>query len=239
MDATQLAGIETGGKACATCHSATLKVAHSTTSTQTVLTQDGKVTCVECHADTSLDSSATVAANWTNALCTDCHDTGAAKTHDAYATAHTISAGRGCAGSGPDCHGTSTSLAELHSANKDGGPPLGLSCANNGCHTTKDARPAAIPPDSCGKDSAGGCHILKTPDNHGSQLDHAYTSASDYRQTANTAGSETGCTNSGSGCHGTAPAARDALVDYHSSASSIRAMPLQPGRQNGKRRAPT
>ncbi|NTU72060.1 MAG: hypothetical protein HGB10_09620 [Coriobacteriia bacterium] len=166
--------VEAEGKECSTCHTATLKVAH-----ETVSVSGGSVTCVECHTDTTLGSAAVIASNWANDRCTDCHDTGAATTHDAYAADHTVSTTRGCAGSGAGCHGY-TNLAKLHDKSQAGGAATANSCANIGCHTTKDARPSAIDADSCGSGSVGGCHADKTTANHGySAAKHTATPAAE------------------------------------------------------------
>ena len=75
------------------------------------------MTCVECHTDTTLGSATVVAGNWPNDKCTDCHDAGAASTHDAYEHGpYRLDPARGCAGSGSICHGTTTNLAVLHNA---------------------------------------------------------------------------------------------------------------------------
>ena len=200
--------VAAGGLECSVCHSSTLKTAHATVSTS-----GGSVTCVECHTNTSLGSASVITGNWANDRCTDCHDTGAAKTHGGYAADHAVSTTRGCAASGSNCHGTATSLVELHASSRTGGDPKYASCANTGCHTAKDARPADIAADSCGTGSAGGCHADKTTTNHGA--DHGYTSSSDYTQAADTVGSEAGCAGSGSGCHGAVGGSRNAVEEFH------------------------
>ncbi|NTU70899.1 MAG: hypothetical protein HGB10_03645 [Coriobacteriia bacterium] len=153
--------VPAGGKECSACHSATLLTAHATTTAS-----GGSVTCVECHSDTTLGSKAVIAAGWANSRCTDCHDTGTATAHNAYSTAHTVSTTRGCAGSTARCHDY-TDLALLHEKSQSGGAFTASSCANTGCHTTMDARPATVGADSCGTDSTGGCHADKTTTNHG------------------------------------------------------------------------
>lgn len=195
------------GKECATCHSAILKTAHATTSI-------GAVSCVACHTDTTLGSAAVVAGNWANHRCTDCHDTGAATAHDAYATTHVVS-NNGCAGSGSGCHGTETDLAKLHNVGQSGGAVKYSSCSNtdagdpSGCHVTDNVRPAKAfsSANACGSTSTG-CHTEKTISNHGA--DHGYTAASDHNATA-----MTGCTNSGAGCHGATTVPGDAVTDFH------------------------
>ena len=112
-----------------------------------------------------------IAGNWANDRCTDCHDTGAATTHDGYVTAHTVSTTRGCANSGSSCHGTTTNLAVLHNASQSGGAPDDASCANAGCHTSLNARPAAIAADSCGHRLDAAATSDKTTTNHGGKHD--------------------------------------------------------------------
>jgi hypothetical protein len=180
------------GKECSLCHTATLKVAHATTSI-------GAVNCLGCHTDTTLGSTTVIANNWTNDRCTDCHDTGAATTHDTYGTDHVVGTAAGCAGSGTSCHNY-TDLAKLHDKSQQGGAPKYSTCANTGCHTTKDARPTAFnAANSCGSTSTG-CHLTKTTTNHGGS--HTFNAAgSVYNNTT-----VTGCTDSSAGCHGAAPA---------------------------------
>lgn len=186
-----------GGKQCAACHSAALKAAHATTSTN-----GGSVTCVECHNDTTRNSKTVIAGNWLTRKCVQCHDYGTPKTHATYSSAHVVSAAYGCAGSGANCH-NSADLALLHDKSQSGGAPNHNSCANAGCHTEKDKRPAAFnTPNSCGPGS-GGCHQDLT--NHGKHnLD---VTNSNYSNT-----SVSGCTNSGGGCHGAET--RDASASY-------------------------
>ena len=171
------------------------------------------MTCTECHSDTTLGSTTQIAANWTNDRCTDCHDTGAASTHDTYGSAHTASTAGGCAGSGASCHGSETNLAKLHDKSQSGGAPTGASCANAGCHTTSDTRPAKAwtGTDTCGSASSG-CHTDKTPTNHGAR--HGFDiGANNYDNTT-----IAGCTNSGAGCHGSdvnGTSGTGNIVDYH------------------------
>ena len=84
-------------KECGNCHTASMKLAHSNTSTDTALTADGQVDCKECHAGTSLDSLQIITNNWPARACVDCHDYDTNKTHDGYTTIHQVSTTRGCA----------------------------------------------------------------------------------------------------------------------------------------------
>ena len=56
------------------------------------------------------------------------------------------------------------------------------------------------------------CHVNHTDANHGP--DHDYDASSGYTQTADTVGSEAGCTNSGAGCHASA-ATGNAIDTFH------------------------
>ncbi len=177
-------------KECSTCHTGSLKAAHASTSTN-----GGSVTCTECHSDTTLNSTAVIAGDWPTNRCTDCHDHGAASTHDGMTTVHVVSTARGCAGSGTSCHNL-TDLAKLHNVSQSGGTPKYASCANTGCHVTKDLRPSPVfPADSCGQGSTG-CHTDKTTTNHGGKHTLDVTGSNYNNATIS------GCTNSGDGCHG-------------------------------------
>lgn len=203
------------GKQCSICHSATLKPAHSATSSN-----GGSVTCVECHTDTTLGSAAVVSADWTAKKCTDCHDSGAASTHDAYGTTHVVVAGA-CAGTA-GCH-ADTDLAKLHDKNQAGGTAKYQSCGNSdagdpsACHATMDTRPARWASDaaSCGEGTAG-CHQDKSPSNHGKR--HTLTIASSVYADGAGEGVPAGCLSSGGGgCHdslGTGNTSVD-IADYH------------------------
>ena len=202
--------VPAGGRECSSCHSSMLGLAHSDTSTS-----GSSVTCVECHNDTTLGSSTTVAGNWPTRKCVECHDYGAATTHDSYATTHTVQPGT-CAGTGASCHDF-TDLASLHAQSQSGGVPTAQGCANadpsdpSSCHNVLDARPNAVTNQStasCGEGTSG-CHQEKTVSNHGAATAHGFTSASDYN-----AGTVSGCTNSGAGCHGS-DSARDNFTTYH------------------------
>ncbi|MEI8080695.1 MAG: cytochrome c3 family protein, partial [Actinomycetes bacterium] len=206
--------VPAGGKECSTCHSATLNTAHSKTSTS-----GGSVTCVECHTDLSLGGAAVIAGGWPTRRCTDCHDTGGATTHGSYATTHTVEPGS-CAGTGASCHNF-TDLSQLHAAGQSGGAPKYQSCSNadpndpTACHSVLDTRPAAFnPAASCGSDGTG-CHQEKTTTNHGSATAHTFSAASDYDNAT-----VAGCTNSGSGCHGT-DATHANFASYHPAAGCL------------------
>ena len=154
------------GVECRACHSESLKSAHSSTSVS-----GGSVTCVECHTDTTLGSSVVVSDGWPTGRCTDCHDAGAAMTHDSVTTSHTVVAGT-CAGTGSTCHNY-VDLAELHTKSQSGGVPKYNSCGNadptdpTACHNVLDVRPTPfILAASCGQGTTG-CHQEKTASNHG------------------------------------------------------------------------
>ena len=101
----------------------------------------------------------------------------------------------------------------LHDASQSGGAAGGQSCANAGCHTTKDARPADIAADSCGTGSAGGCHSEKTTVNHGGK--HLLNAAASAYNNS----TMTGCTNSGTGCHG--PSLGTSIATYHPNSGCV------------------
>ncbi len=134
--------------------------------------------CLNCHNSTDPDSVAVIKGTtaW-NRSCLACHTV----YHAQVASDHAGQppAGDTCLGTG--CHTkNSTDLVAVHSG-------LVNSCGIAGCHdaANKDRRPPAK--------ACATCHPDKT-DEHG---DHSFTVASDY-----SAGTGTGCTNSGSGCHG-------------------------------------
>jgi len=158
--------VPTGGEECSACHSAALEPAHVSASTS-----GGSVTCVECHTDATLESSTIIGWGWFVRKCTDCHDSGAATTHDSYDATHVVEPGT-CAGTGAICHDF-TDLTALHATSQSGGLPKYQGCGNadandpSACHSVLDTRPAPIDPAaSCGEGS-GGCHTEKNPVNHG------------------------------------------------------------------------
>jgi hypothetical protein len=182
----QRSTFDAGGKECTLCHTATLKSAHAKTSTS-----GGSVTCVECHTNTTRNSKSVIASGWTSQQCVQCHDYGTPKTHATYGTVHAVNTGA-CAVVG--CH-TEADLAKLHDKSFNGGAPTHASCANVGCHDAKDERPAAFKtPSSCGQGSTG-CHLDKTPTNHGGTHNLDVTGSNYSNATV------AGCTNSGAGCH--------------------------------------
>ena len=75
---------------------------------------------------------------------------------------------------------------------------------------------------TCG--DTGACHSNHLSDNHG--VDHDYTSASQYTQTADTVGSEAGCAASGAGCHDSA-ATGNAINTFHSALTAAAATHLR------------
>lgn len=159
------------------------------------------VDCAQCHAALLPDAHSDTAA----ATCGGCHssvlsapvigsatpwagDCGACHltVHDTFAehVGRPVT-GNTCLGAG--CHpNDSTSLVTVHSG-------LASGCTLAGCHDTRNAnrRPTKM---TCG--TGGDCHDGKIDGNHGG--DHSYTSASDYVDAT-----QSGCTNSGAGCHGT------------------------------------
>ena len=102
-----------------------------------------------------------------------------------------------------------------------------------GCHALD--KPMAGTTMTCGAGS--GCHQNHTDATHGP--DHDYDASSGYTQTADTVGSEAGCTASGAGCHDSA-ATGDAVTTFHNSVKTgctdERRLPRRSGLQHAVRR---
>ena len=197
--------VSTGGKECSTCHSARLDTAHATTSRGAISCSSGGTGSTGCHNNTSLTSQAVAIGNYSQKRCTQCHNSGANVSHENTMTPHMVAPGT-CAGTMTGCH-TSTDLWLLHSKSQSGGAPTGASCANLGCHSASNLnkRPTLK---TCGTGNA--CHASKDLVTHPGSHNHGYTSASDYN-----AGTGTGCSNSGQGCHGTDATRTDMVSPYH------------------------
>ena len=149
-------------------------------------------TCSGCHANSG--AAPVILAGW-NKNCSACHPT----KHVNLSSVHQGQpvSGNACLGSG--CHvGNSTNLMAVHSG-------IANSCGLAGCHdaANKDKRPTKK---SCG--TGGACHDGKLDGNHGG--DHSYTAASNYNATT-----EVGCTNSGTGCHGSDTTYADVRARYN------------------------
>jgi hypothetical protein len=174
--AWQGVGFDYGGAECETCHSSVLSVDHP------------GFACADCHGAAAPVPQAVIAGGWVTKRCVECHTTG---THATFGSEHAITA-VGCSDSGPDCHGTQTDLAGLHSHDRAGRPPAFQGCAD--CHTTKNVRPAwpvgFDPAYPCGEGSTG-CHQDVGSD-HPAKV-HVLDTASSV---------EAGCVDSGDGCHG-------------------------------------
>ena len=165
-----------GGKtvACATCHSAVLGVAHANTVAST---------CTGCHSVAKSAAVINAATAW-DRNCSACHPV--ASKHAGIVPVHQGQPVSGNTCMGSECHpNNSTDLTVVHSG-------IANSCELAGCHdaANKDARPSKK---TCG--TGGDCHAGMIDGNHGG--DHTYTTLSDYNDAA-----QTGCTNSGAGCHG-------------------------------------
>lgn len=150
-------------------------------------------TCLNCHNSTDPDSVSVIkgATSW-NKSCLACHDVYHGQVSATHAGQPPV--GNTCLGAG--CHpNNSTDLVTVHAG-------IANSCALSGCHdaANKDKRPTAK--------TCATCHPDKT-DEHG---DHFFTTASDFSQST-----QNGCTNSGSGCHGS-DSALDARF-YHNGCS--------------------
>ena len=101
---------------------------------------------------------------------------------------------------GDACHDV-TDVMELHDT--DTGP----GCAS--CHISADTLPLPIQP-GCGANGVSSCH---TGAAHASA--HNVTAASDYAESAESVSSESGCTNSGAGCHGSQAMPADGATTFH------------------------
>jgi len=203
--------VSTGGKECSTCHSARVDTAHTGVTGGTVSCTTGGVGNTGCHNNTTLNGRAVASANWTTKKCSECHNYSGNSSHDATVAPHAVAAGA-CAGSASGCH-TSTDLWVLHSKNQAGAAPAGASCGNAGCHDSGnlDNRPTLK---TCGTGNA--CHTDKDLGTHPGAKNHSFTTTSDY-----VAATETGCTNSGAGCHGADATRIDMAVPYHPATGCI------------------
>ena len=203
--------VSTGGKECSTCHSAELRTAHATTSVGKVGCSSGGTGNTGCHDNTSLTSRTVASTNWLQKRCTQCHNSGTKTSHDSTFTPHAVDAGS-CAGTATGCH-TSKDLWTLHSKSYAGTAPKYSSCANTGCHSAGnvDKRPTLK---TCGTNNE--CHTDKDLGTHPGAKDHGYTAASDYNATT-----DTGCSNSGAGCHGTDATRADMAVPYHPTSGCV------------------
>jgi hypothetical protein len=209
-----LVGAYTYDNACSSCHSATLRSAHATTSLAADAScNTGGSTGQGCHNSTVLAASPTqVKTSWPGKACTDCHNV-PANVHNTYTLAtHTATAGGGCTLSS-GCHGADAGqtrdIRGMHDTVLAGCTATGTDGKgwSGSCHALNKPMSGAL---TCG--SGGTCHTGHTAANHGP--DHGYTTASNYTQTADTINSETGCTNSGAGCHASA-ATGDTVTTFH------------------------
>ena len=180
---------DTSGTACTNlCHVTALASEHATVVAQGAgASANGQVTCVECHADNSYNSSVTVHANWTQRRCSNCHDYAAHVTHDTTSTLHNLSAdasNTACANTG--CHsaitpsGLASDIAALHSS---ASTSTFTSC--NVCHRN-DGKVLGI--------RSGGT-VTKCVNCH---VDHSATGIPSHDSTS----SSDGCSQAGTGCHG-------------------------------------
>ncbi len=225
---------DTGGNnTCASCHSRGLALAHKETSTTSSL-KSGNTSwgataatiCQDCHNTTTPDNAQTVvkSLNWSARTCQQCHDTAGNGGqgngfHDLYTTGnHTSSVGTTSGADGcitDACHSTGATgdVRAIHNRAK-----AGRGCTSVGadtkawsgsCHQLDKQMPLGTM--SCGSGGAGAtkCHVNHTDTNHGAN--HGFTTTSNY-----VAASETGCSNSTSGCHGTESSYADfGAAQYH------------------------
>ena len=166
----------TTGQVCGDCHQIELTVEHAKATASSAAAE-----CTNCHP-TPRD---TITA-WSGGCVQDgCHAAGSgSEMHGAQSTAHDASA------LAPDCSPCHQigDVSAIHSNSITTNAAV-TTCAT--CHVDNATLPTTI-------DCLTSCHTDKTPTNHGSASAHAFTTGSD----ANASG-DAGCTNSGSGCHGT------------------------------------
>ena len=219
----------TNGDLCSNCHSGTLSKAHADTSTTASLgtgrtgwAATTQSSCQDCHNATSTtgyNASANVVKGTWNDQCSACHTA----QHQKYTPAeHTAAAGNGAGGGcalESGCHGysggaQSRDVRGLHNTAAAGCTIAGTDANGNAgaCHALDKAMDATAM--SCGEGGAGQiCHAGYNKLNHGA--DHNYEPISGYTQSADTAGSETGCAGSGTGCHGESTVNKNAVIEFH------------------------
>lgn len=151
--------------------------------------------CIGCH-ETKVDAFTTA---W-DKRCASCH----ALTHGERATKHDATVvGASCGGTG--CHNIADVSIIHNNSLKNNAPTMGdNNCATANCHAdaTNTARPESVPQTlDC---MASGCHLGLV---HSHSLDRT---GSNYNNTT-----VTGCTNSGSGCHGTDNDTSPDFAKYH------------------------
>lgn len=166
--------------ACAQCHQMELKPEHFKASSEaTRVPSIYPDKCVDCHEN----KADNIAGSWNKSCVTPaCH----AGNHNASTSKHDATAvSPACGGSG--CHFLKD-VAVIHNNSATGNATV-TNCANT-CHTSNANAPATV---SCGGTGPGTCHNGMQPHTH--ELDY---DASLFNATT-----VTGCTQSGSGCHGT------------------------------------
>ncbi len=184
-------GTAIANKTCSSCHATSLKAEHTFTLSA------GAVECFDCHTmNAPINARSVIAAGWTNDACADCHGS----LHNSLGSAHDL-ANPGCEGG---CHETSD-VSVLHA---DAVYSLDSSITScNVCHTNADTDLSAIT----------GCVDCHTGMHDAA---HSYDAASDYSDGAGE-GVETGCSNSGAGCHGTDALRTDAATAYHPASGCV------------------
>ncbi|MDP2401877.1 MAG: hypothetical protein Q8M66_07860, partial [Actinomycetota bacterium] len=176
-------------KPCASCHATSLKAEHAFTLSAS---GDGSVGCIDCRTDTTLGSADVIASGWASSKCSECHG---AQHNSLLASDHDLSASAsalGCSGAG--CH-AGGDISLLHADAVSG---AATSC--NVCHTSADTNLSWVV--GC---ADAGCHQGMSA--HAHSLDLAGSNYNDATQT--------GCTNSGAGCHGAYAAAEPTYLDFH------------------------
>ncbi len=197
--------IATGaGDACSDCHSSALNTAH--TGTTSALGSGNPAwtnTCTGCHnTNTGITSAAVVKAGWAARTCDACHVTAGPGKHDRFVPANHSATPFGANTCDEACHPmfTTFEFGDIHDETV-------LGCRLSGCHDVLDKGMGSAER-TCGGTST--CHNGYADGSHGSATAHTFTAASDY-----VAATETGCTNSGSGCHGTDATYGNYGPDYH------------------------
>jgi hypothetical protein len=168
---------------CSSCHSATLRSAHATTSLAADAScNTGGSTGQGCHNSTVLAASPTqVKTNWPNKTCADCHNV-PANVHNTYTLAtHTTGVGavadnaNNCVTG--NCHAdgsSSTDVRKMHDRSGRGCTSTGQDSLNGNsgvnakCHSLNGPMASGLTM-SCGKGGTGtiACHVNHTNSNHG------------------------------------------------------------------------
>lgn len=115
----------------------------------------------------------------------------------ACSTCHTAETGHG--------GHASTAVTPVSFAQTDGRTfgVRAVSCVSAGCHPQAEVTTAAF------RGSCAGCHASNVDSHAAATADHSYSAASDYSEST-----QTGCSNSGVGCHGSDTGYADIRASY-------------------------